>query len=127
MAAGLGVADATTCWPFVRARAGKTGLTPSDLEVLLRQCIAGAAVCLANHRGVVVVTPRVLGPIIRLVVLLAVSDGAPGAFREHEDEMAQVAREFGAQELAFETPRQGWGRLLGKHWAFRDGLYVRSV
>ncbi len=123
----LGVADVCACWPFVLARAGKTGLAPLDLDQLLDQCVAGSAVCLASPCGVVVVTPRVLGPIIRLTVLLAVSDGAPGAFRGHEDEMVEVAREFGAQELAFETPRPGWGRLLGKHWAFRDGLFIRSV
>lgn len=127
MAAGLGVADATACWPFVQARSGKTGLSPDGLSQLLDRCITGGAVCLAGWRGVVVVAPRVLGPIIRLVVLLAVSDGAPGAFQEYEAEMVQVAREFGAHELAFETRRAGWARLLGKHWAFRDGLFIRSV
>lgn len=127
MAAGLGVADAASCWPFVQARASKAGLTPDALEQILCRCMTGGAVCLANQRGVVVVVPRVCGPIIRLVVLLAVSDGAPGAFQEYEAEMVQVAREFGADELAFATHRSGWARLLGKHWAFRDGLFIRSV
>lgn len=124
---GLGVADAAACWPFVRARASKSGMTAAALEDLLERCASGRAVCLACRRGVVVVAPRAAGPIIRLVVLLAVSDGAPGAFQEYEAEMVQVAREFGASELAFETPRAGWAKLLGKHWAFRDGLFTRSV
>lgn len=127
MAAGLGVADAGACWPFVRARGVKAGFNLVELDQLMERCKTGRAVCLASPRGVVVVTARVLGPIIRLVVLLAVSDGAPGAFREHEDEMVQIAREFGAQELGFETPRRGWGRMLGKHWALRDGMFIRSV
>lgn len=127
MATGLGVAGADACWPFVRARGTNAGLTPVELDQIMERCRAGHAVCLANRRGVVVVTPRVLGPIIRLVVLLAVSDGEPGAFHEHEDEMVEVARQFGAHELAFETERRGWARLLGRHWACRNGLYIRSV
>ena len=127
MAAGLGVADAAACWPFVLARAGRSGMSPVTLDKLLDRCKSGGAVCLAGPRGVVIVTPRVLQPIIRLVVMLAVSDGTPGAFAAHEDELLQVAREFGAHELAFETRRRGWARLLNKHWAIRDGLYIRSV
>ncbi len=127
MAAGLGIADAAACWPFVLARAGRSGMQAPLLNKLLRRCEVGAAVCLASPSGVVVVTPVVVGPIIRLVVMLAVSDGSPGAFAAHEQEMLDVAREFGAQELAFETMRRGWARLLGKEWAVRDGLYVRSV
>ncbi len=127
MASGLGVADAAACWPFVLERAGRSGMSPATLEKLLRRCESGGAVCLASRRGVVIVTPRVLKPIIRLQVMLAVSDGDPGAFAAHEEDLVQVAREFGANELVFETRRRGWSRLLGKDWAFRDGLYIRSV
>lgn len=127
MAAGLGVADARACWPFVLARAGRSGMKAPLLEKLLQRCVDGAAVCLASPRGVVVVAPVIAGPIIRLVVMLAVSDGTPGAFAAHEHEMLEVASEFGAHELAFETERRGWARLLGREWVVRDGLYVRSV
>lgn len=124
----LGVADLDACWPFVLARVGRAAMTPGALQALRERCAAGAAVCVAGADGVVVVTPQERpGGTMRAMVLLAVSTGAPGAFQRQEEEMAGVARELGATELAFTTSRRGWARLLGKHWRFDGEVFSRSV
>lgn len=60
-------------------------------------------------------------------VLMAVGTSFEGAFRRQEPAMLAIARDMGAETLAFRSPRRGWIRLVGPEWARTGDLYEREV
>lgn len=123
----LGLTDIDAVWPLVLLGAQRAGMTARATHLMRERCLDGSAACLAGRDGAVVVTARECDGRMRAMVLLAVAAGAPGAFRRHEEEMLQVARELGAVELAFTTKRRGWARLLGPQWQWDGEVFFRSV
>lgn len=123
----LALADIDAVWPLVLRGARRAGMNDRTTHLMRERCLDGSAACLACRDGAVVVTARECDGRMRAMVLLAVSAGAPGAFRRQEQEMLQVARELGAVELAFTTKRRGWTRLLGPQWQWDGEMFFRSV
>lgn len=88
----------------------------------------GAAACLMNEDGLVVVNLEPLPDgTMQAFVMIAVSTGRPGAFRRQEPAMLAIARDLGAVELAFRSDRPGWLRVLGPEWACDFDIFYRSV
>jgi hypothetical protein len=109
-------------WPTVKDRAR---------AVMSEKAVKDASlwnnVCLQNEDGMLVVTLTASHNGLRAFVTIAVSNGAHGAFLRNEAAMVEIARDMGAETLAFRSDRRGWRRLLGPKWR-RDGdLYERRV
>lgn len=101
--------------------------TASEIEELRAQCEDGQALCLAGPDGVVVIALHVFGEEFELFVWLAVAF-RHGAFQRQEAALLKIARDLGAQTLAFQTRRAGWARRLGPQWQRRGSLeFMRYV
>ena len=119
--------DFDSVWPSLADRCARWVPEHSVLEARAA-CEEGRAVCLACSDGLAVVALecRESGT-MRANVLLAASIGLSGAFARQERSMLDIAKDIGAAEIVFWTPRRGWGRLLGPEWR-RDGeWFARSV
>ena len=99
----------------------------SDIEDLKAQCAEGNALCAACEDGVVVFSLQTYGMGLELFVWLAVAS-RPGAFERQEPALLKIARDLGAETLAFQTRRPGWGRHLGPQWQRRGSAeFMRYV
>lgn len=102
-------------------------ITASEIADLRAQCEARTAMCISCDDGVVVVTLQPFGEDLELFVLLAVAF-RHGAFQRQEAAMRMIARDLGAQTIAFQARRAGWGRRLGPQWQRRGTTeFVRHV
>lgn len=119
------IVDAATVGRFVSVRAGE--LPPSEIETILGEVLAGRALAFIGPEGVIVITLTPRGDSIELLVLLAVSTGAPGAFKRQEAAVCAIARDLGANAVAFKPYRRGWKRLVGPEWIMRGALFVRFL
>lgn len=81
------------------------------------EATAPNAVCLASPDGLVAIAlqPRA-DATMRAFVLLAVGLGNRGAFQRSEPALVAIARDMGADGLAFGSKRKGWRKLLGPAW-----------
>lgn len=94
----------------------------------IKQSLDTNAVCLACADGVVSMTLEASdGGTIRAFVLMAVSTGFAGAFRRNEADMLAIARDMGADRLAFRSARRGWIKLLGPEWTRTGDTYERGI
>jgi hypothetical protein len=101
--------------------------TPSEIEELKAQCENESVMCIACEDGMVVFDVRYQGTGLEMFVWLAVAF-RHGAFQRQEPAMLKIARDLGAQTLAFQTRRAGWARRLGAQWQRRGSLeFVRYV
>jgi len=99
----------------------------SEIQDLKAQCEARTAMCISCDDGIVVITLRPFGEALELFVLLAVAF-RHGAFQRQEAALRNIARDLGAQTIAFEARRTGWGRRLGPQWRRRGSQeFVRYV
>jgi len=75
----------------------------------------------------VVIDLRTYGDELEMFVWIAVGF-RHGAFERQEPAMLTIARELGAETIAFHSRRRGWGRRLGLEWQ-RRGIdeFVRKV
>jgi len=98
-----------------------------EIDDLKAQCEARTAMCLSCDDGTVVVTLQPFGEQLELFVLLAVAL-RHGAFQRQEAALRKIARDLGAQTIAFEARRSGWARRLGPQWKRRGTMeFVRCV
>lgn len=102
-------------------------VTPSEVEEIRAECETNRAFCLACEDGMVVLQLRALADALELFVWIAVGT-RHGAYERQVPAMLAIARELGAQTLAFATERRGWARRLGPEWARRGtNEFVRQV
>lgn len=101
--------------------------TPSEIAEIQAKCDSGAAGCLTNEDGIVVIELRALATTLELFVWLALAS-KHGAFIRQLPALLSIASELGASTLAFQSTRRGWARRLGPEWAHRGANeFVRSV
>lgn len=102
-------------------------VTPFEIEDLKAQCEARTSMCVSCDDGVVVFTLQPFGEDLELFVQLAVAF-RHGAFQRQESALRMIARDLGAQTIAFQTRRRGWVRRLGPQWQRRGTVeFVRYV
>ncbi|GAP37375.1 hypothetical protein ABXN37_19830 [Piscinibacter sakaiensis] len=110
------------------ARIARSCATSRAVLHALDLCRRGRAVCLEGPDGVVIASLEVdPGNRCALHILLAASEGRPGAFRRAEPDIAAIAADIGAAEIRFDTDRPGWVRLLGPQWHRRGDTFFRSI
>lgn len=111
--------------PEMRERALKA-CTVAELDAVVAECRSNALLCLRSPDGVVIVGLEPQGDALELFIRLAVGF-KHGAFSRAESSITDIARELGAQTIAFGPQRVGWRRILGDHWFRRGGEFVRAV
>lgn len=123
------IEDVQAVWQYLEPNLARTRSDPGAFRRAMNKCLDGSAACIVNPDGVVIITlEQPESGTISTVVLLAMSNGIPGAFHRQEKSLVHIARELGSTELAFKTDRRGWSKLLGPEWAGRgDGSFFRSV
>ena len=99
----------------------------SEVHEIQAQCQAGRAMCVACEDGMAVVDLRAAADTIEMFIWIAVAF-RHGAFGRQEAALRAIARDLGADTIAFTARRRGWGRRLGPEW-HRRGLdeFVRPV
>jgi hypothetical protein len=115
--------------PLACLRHGKRfGASVSEIAEVKAECEAERAMCLECEDGVVVVTPEALSDgSIELFVLLAVAY-RHGAFERQDAALRAIARDLGADVIAFRARRRGWARVLGPEWQRRGtDEFVRTI
>lgn len=101
--------------------------TPSEIKEIQAECEADRAMVLSCEDGMVVVQLRALTTSLELFVWIAVAFRY-GAFERQVAALLKIARELGAETLAFQTHRRGWSRRLGPDWTRRGSdEFVRRV
>lgn len=101
--------------------------TVDELQGLVEQCEEGTALCISCDDGMAVIQLQPFGDELELFVKLAVAF-RHGAFERQEASLLAIARDLGAQTLAFQTRRYGWARRLGPDWQRRGTMeFVRST
>lgn len=106
---------------------GRQTASVDEIAEFMEQCDDGTALCVANEDGVLVFTVQPFGEALELFVLFAVAFRF-GAFGRQESAVRAIARDIGAQTIAFQARRTGWARRLGPEWQRRGTMeFVRSV
>lgn len=102
-------------------------LADSEIDEIEAQCASDRAVCLMCDDGAVVIGLDPLGDgRFELFVWLAVAFRY-GAFERQDAALQVIARDLGAEAIAFQARRKGWARRLGPEWHRRGNQFVRSV
>src|SRR5688572_18335719 len=112
-------------WPRYLNRTLK--LPRQGLVETLRHAAAGDALTFHGPDGLLVVALTPGADALELQVLLAVSTGAPGAFKRQEAAVCAIARDLGASSVVFLPARRGWDRMLGPGWITRGAARVRRL
>jgi hypothetical protein len=100
------------------------GMSVGEIAEIQAECESERAVCLGCEDGIVVIS---LEPPDELFVWLAVAFRY-GAFERQDAALQDIARDLGAETIAFQARRRGWARRLGPEWQRRGGNeFVRSV
>lgn len=104
------------------------GMAVSEIEELQAECEAERAVCLGCEDGIVVVGLAPLnGGTLEMFVWLAVAF-KHGAVERQDAALQAIARDLGAEAIAFCARRRGWVRRLGPEWTRRgSNEFVRPV
>ena len=100
----------------------------SEIAEIEAECEAERALCIACPDGMVAFDLRP-GPEegLEMFVWIAVAF-RHGAFERQDAALLKIARDLGAQTIAFVSRRRGWARRLGPEWARRGSdEFVRSV
>jgi hypothetical protein len=101
--------------------------TVDEVREFMEQCDAGTSMCVANEDGMLVFTLQPFGEALELFIQLAVASRF-GAFERQESAVRAIARDLGAQTIAFQARRSGWARRLGPEWIRRGTMeFVRCV
>jgi hypothetical protein len=104
-----------------------TLVTASEVEEIQAKCAAKQAMCLVCDDAMVVVELQARAPDLELFVWITVGF-RHGAFERQLAAVVAIARELGAQTVAFQSRRRGWARLLGPCWTPRGtNEFVRAV
>lgn len=106
-------------------------MTVSEIADMMAECYANRAVCMACEDGVLVVTLTPLNDDpydgFEMYVLLAVAFRY-GAYERQDSALQTIARDLGADAIAFRARRRGWARRLGPEWKRRGtDEFVRAV
>jgi len=106
------------------------GVSVSEIAEIQAECEAERAVCLACEDGVLVITLGALNDPhdgFEMYVLLAVAF-SHGAVERQDAALQTLARDLGADAIAFRARRRGWARRLGPEWKRRGtDEFVRMV
>lgn len=101
--------------------------TPSEILEIQAECEAQRAVCLACADGMVVIELRPHGDALEMFIQVGVAF-RHGAWERQGPALRAIARDLGAQTVAFEARRRGWSRRLGPEWTRRGTReFMRSV
>lgn len=120
--------DVSQHWSALAGRIARTNTPVKTLDLAYKAAHKEEAVSLLCDDGLVIITLEAHADgTITAMVLLAASFGDAGAFKRQEEPMMQVARDMGAQRLAFRTDRRGWARLLGPEWRLDGEVFSRSL
>lgn len=120
--------DVKPLWSRLVHRIAQTASPLHALDQAYEACHNQDALPLMCSDGLVIMTlTKSPDGTITALVLLAASFGALGAFKRQEQAMMAVARDAGAQRLAFKTDRKGWKRLLGPDWQLDGDVFSRSL
>jgi len=92
--------------------------TASELAEIRAQCENEQALCLAGEDGMMVIDLRPGPAGLELFVWLAIAF-RHGAYERQDAALLAIARDLGAQTIAFVARRRGWARRLGPEWARR--------
>lgn len=99
----------------------------SEIAEMAHECENAQALCLACGDGMIVVDVRPNGADFEMFVRLAIAF-RHGAVERQDAALRSIARDLGAQTIAFESRRRGWARRLGPEWQRRGSReFVRSV
>lgn len=108
-------------------RSGRPVASLDEIEGFMKQCEEGTAMCVANEDGALVLALQPFGEALELFVLFAAAFRF-GAFERQESAVRAIARDLGAQTIAFQARRQGWARRLGPDWVRRGSTeFMRCV
>jgi len=103
-------------------------VSDSEIQEIEAQCESERAACLACEDCMVVI--ELEGSrygTLELFVWMAVAF-KHGAFERQEAALQAIARDLGAETIAFLSRRKGWARRLGPEWQRRgSNEFVRSV
>jgi hypothetical protein len=101
--------------------------TPTEVAEIQAKCAAKQALCLVCDDAMAVVELRARAPDLELFVWITVGFRY-GAFERQLAAVLAIARELGAQTVAFQSRRRGWARRLGPQWTPRNSSeFVRAV
>jgi hypothetical protein len=101
--------------------------SPFEIGEIQAECEAKRALCLSCDDGMVVVGLEARDDRLELFVWIAVAF-RHGAFMRQEAALRTIARDLGADTIAFRSRRRGWARRLGPEWARRGTEeFVRRV
>lgn len=101
--------------------------TPTEVAEIRAQCESGHALCVACEDGMFVFSAYATESDLELYVWIAVAF-RHGAFERQEPALLCIARDLGADTVAFRARRRGWARRLGPEWRRRGSdEFVRSV
>lgn len=102
-------------------------VSDSEIDEIEAQCAANRLACLACNDGAIIVGLEPLGDSrFEMFVWLAVAFRY-GAFERQDAALQDIARDLGAEAIAFQSRRKGWARRLGPQWQRRGDQFVRSV
>ena len=90
----------------------------SELAEIEAQCEKEEALCLACEDGMVVIDLRPGPEGLEVFVWLAIAF-RHGAYERQDAALLAIARDLGAQTIAFVARRRGWARRLGPEWTRR--------
>jgi hypothetical protein len=89
--------------------------TASELAEIQAQCEKEEALCLACEDGMIVIDLRPGPEGLEVFVWLAIAF-RHGAYERQDAALLAIARDLGAQTIAFVARRRGWARRLGPEW-----------
>ena len=87
----------------------------SELAEIQAQCEKEEAICVACDDGMMVIDLRPGPEGLELFVWLAIAF-RHGAYERQDAALLAIARDLGAQTIAFVARRRGWARRLGPEW-----------
>lgn len=87
----------------------------SELAEIEAQCEKEEAICVACDDGMMVIDLRPGPEGLELFVWLAIAF-RHGAYERQDAALLAIARDLGAQTIAFVARRRGWARRLGPEW-----------
>lgn len=102
--------------------------SPAEVAEIRAQCESGHTLCVSCEDGMFVFGAHTPDHVhLELYVWIAVAF-KHGAFRRQEPALLRIARDLGADTIAFRARRRGWARRLGPEWQRRGSdEFVRQV
>lgn len=102
--------------------------SPSEVDEIRAQCESEHALCVSCEDGMFVFSAYTPDNVhLELYVWIAIAF-RHGAFRRQEPALLRIARDLGADTIAFRARRRGWARRLGPEWQRRGSdEFVRHV